>query len=54
LAELPGLQLQPIDPADWPGLEAAITAKGEFRTTPDMLREIGGLDGFYAAVIAKI
>ncbi|AOG08840.1 MULTISPECIES: RsmB/NOP family class I SAM-dependent RNA methyltransferase [Rhizobium/Agrobacterium group] len=53
LAEIPDLRLQPIDPADWPGLEAAITAKGEFRTTPDMLRENGGLDGFYAAVIAK-
>lgn len=54
LAEIPDLRLQPIDAADWPGLEAAITDKGEFRTTPDMLREIGGLDGFYAAVIAKI
>jgi 16S rRNA (cytosine967-C5)-methyltransferase len=49
-----GLQLQPIDPADWPGLETAITARGEFRTLPSMLAQSGGLDGFYAAVIAKI
>lgn len=54
LADVPGLRLLPIDPADWPGLEAAITTRGEFRTTPAMLAEQGGLDGFYAAVIAKI
>jgi 16S rRNA (cytosine967-C5)-methyltransferase len=40
----------PIDPAEWPGLETAITAKGEFRTTPAML---GGMDGFFAAVLRK-
>ncbi|MBC2772431.1 MFS transporter [Rhizobium sp. AQ_MP] len=54
LAEVPDLRLVPIDPADWPGLEEAISSRGEFRTTPAMLADRGGLDGFYAAVIAKI
>lgn len=53
LADDPSLMLLPINPADWPGLETAITPKGEFRTTPAMLPDLGGLDGFYAAVIAK-
>jgi 16S rRNA (cytosine967-C5)-methyltransferase len=53
LADDPGLRVLPINPADWPGLDVAITEKGEFRTTPAMLPELGGLDGFYAAVIAK-
>jgi 16S rRNA (cytosine967-C5)-methyltransferase len=39
-----------ISPADWPGLEGAINARGEFRTTPAML---GGMDGFFAAVLIK-
>lgn len=53
LADIPDLRLVPIDPADWPGLEGAITSRGEFRTTPAMLSQQGGLDGFYAALIAK-
>ncbi len=53
LADDAGLRVLPISAADWPGLEAAITARGEFRTTPAMLPELGGLDGFYAVVIAK-
>jgi 16S rRNA (cytosine967-C5)-methyltransferase len=52
LADNPGWKRVPVDPVDWPGLEAAITPLGEFRTTPAMLpaREgyAGGLDGFYA------
>lgn len=54
LADMPGLRLVAINPSDWPGLETAITPRGEFRTTPAMLAKQGGLDGFYAAVIAKI
>lgn len=54
LADLPELRLVAINPSDWPGLETAITPRGEFRTTPAMLAKQGGLDGFYAAVIAKI
>lgn len=52
-----GCERVPIDAADWPGLEKAITALGEFRTTPAMLPLeppfAGGLDGFYAAVLRR-
>lgn len=41
----------PVKAADWPGLEAAIDANGDVRTTPDML---GGMDGFYAAVLRRL
>ncbi len=54
LADHPELKLLPIGKEDWPGLDAAITDRGEFRTTPAMLHAEGGLDGFYACVIAKI
>ncbi|HEV7309561.1 RsmB/NOP family class I SAM-dependent RNA methyltransferase [Ensifer sp.] len=47
----------PIAPEDWPGLENAITPRGEMRTTPAMLTldppYASGLDGFYAAVIRR-
>lgn len=47
----------PVDPARWPGLEEAISPLGEFRTTPAMLRGgeglVGGVDGFYAALLQK-
>lgn len=46
----PEFERLPIDPADWPGLEGAINAAGEMRTTPAML---GGMDGFFAAVLAR-
>ncbi len=39
-----------IEKSDWPGLEDAVNARGEFRTTPAML---GGMDGFFAAVLRK-
>jgi 16S rRNA (cytosine967-C5)-methyltransferase len=52
LADHPSWHVVPVDPADWPGLEAAISPRGEFRTTPAMLPategHAGGLDGFYA------
>jgi 16S rRNA (cytosine967-C5)-methyltransferase len=54
LADSPDYRRVAIDAADWPGLEEAITPLGEFRTTPAMLADDGGLDGFYACVIAKI
>ncbi|WP_413813666.1 RsmB/NOP family class I SAM-dependent RNA methyltransferase [Rhizobium sp. Root274] len=53
MADHPELQIVPVDPANWRGLEEAITSRGEFRTTPAMLAREGGLDGFYACVIAK-
>ncbi|MDO6964745.1 16S rRNA (cytosine967-C5)-methyltransferase [Rhizobium alvei] len=50
LSEHAEAELVAIDPADWPGLETAVTGRGEMRTTPAML---GGMDGFYAAVIRR-
>jgi 16S rRNA (cytosine967-C5)-methyltransferase len=41
----------PVSPGNWPGLEAAIDANGDVRTTPAML---GGMDGFYAAVLTRL
>ncbi|AYD03089.1 MFS transporter [Neorhizobium sp. NCHU2750] len=56
LADTPSLQRRPIDPEDWPGLEEAVTVKGEFRTTPAMLPPsegfAGGMDGFFASVLS--
>jgi tRNA and rRNA cytosine-C5-methylases len=57
LADHPHFRRMPVDAAQWPGLEEAITAKGEFRTTPDMLPadggSAGGMDGFYACVLSR-
>lgn len=50
LAAHPGIERVAIAKSDWPGLEDAINARGEFRTTPAML---GGMDGFFAAVLRK-
>lgn len=48
----------PIRAEDWPGLEAAISPLGAFRTTPDMLELpegfSSGLDGFYAVVLRRL
>jgi 16S rRNA (cytosine967-C5)-methyltransferase len=46
----PDVERIAISRQDWPGLEVAISEKGEFRTTPAML---GGMDGFFAAVLRK-
>ena len=40
----------PVLAGDWPGLEDAVDANGDVRTTPAML---GGMDGFYAAVLTR-
>lgn len=48
---LPGLELWPVTPAELPGLEGAVTARGLVRTHPGMApggRE-GGMDGFFVA-----
>lgn len=46
-----------VTPDMLPGLENAITGKGEVRTTPAMLRgdrpEASGMDGFYACVLRR-
>ncbi|HTO31383.1 MAG TPA: RsmB/NOP family class I SAM-dependent RNA methyltransferase [Pararhizobium sp.] len=52
-----GCERVAIDPADWPGLETAVTPLGEFRTTPAMIEPqdgyAGGLDGFYAVILRR-
>ena len=57
LAEDPRLERVPVSPSDWPGLEEAVSASGEFRTTPAMLPSVdgmpGGLDGFFASVLRR-
>lgn len=57
LADNPDWQLIPVDASDWPGLEEAISPRGEFRTTPAMLPatagHAGGVDGFYAVRLRR-
>lgn len=50
LADTKDAARMPVRREDWPGLEQAIDAKGDVRTTPAML---GGMDGFYAAVLTR-
>jgi 16S rRNA (cytosine967-C5)-methyltransferase len=50
LAVHPEIERVAISRQDWPGLEEAINARGEFRTTPAML---GGMDGFFAVVLRR-
>ncbi|MGV1772860.1 RsmB/NOP family class I SAM-dependent RNA methyltransferase [Agrobacterium vitis] len=64
LADHQDLERVPMQVADWPGLEDAITPLGEFRTTPAMLPGLamlpggdshaGGLDGFYACRLRRV
>jgi 16S rRNA (cytosine967-C5)-methyltransferase len=52
-----GLRRAPIDPAEVSGLAEIVTAEGDLRTLPCHLPHadprLGGLDGFYAARLAK-
>lgn len=50
LAENPGVERVAVRREDWPGMEAAISADGDLRTTPDMF---GGVDGFFSSVLRK-
>ncbi|MDD1500109.1 RsmB/NOP family class I SAM-dependent RNA methyltransferase [Agrobacterium sp. CNPSo 3708] len=50
LASDSNLERVPVDAKDLPGMEIAINANGDLRTTPDMF---GGVDGFYATVLRK-
>lgn len=51
LDALPGLELWPVTPAELPGLENAVTARGLVRTHPGMAPggHEGGMDGFFVA-----
>ena len=50
--------IEPVLPEQWPGLEQAVTTRGELRTHPGMLPHVepgfSGLDGFYAVVLRPI
>ncbi len=50
LAENPNVERVAVQREDWPGMEAAISAVGDLRTTPDMF---GGVDGFFSSVLRK-
>lgn len=43
----------PIQPAELPGLETAITQDGDVRTLPSMWPERGGLDGFFISRVIR-
>jgi 16S rRNA (cytosine967-C5)-methyltransferase len=43
----------PVMPSELPGLESAITAKGDVRTLPSLWPGIGGMDGFYIARLRR-
>ena len=53
LARLPDLARAPIDPLEIGGLSEAVTRDGDLRTTPAMLADEGGMDGFFAARFVK-
>jgi 16S rRNA (cytosine967-C5)-methyltransferase len=53
LAQRKDVKLVPVLPATLGGLAECITARGEVRTLPCHLPELGGMDGFYAAVLTK-
>ncbi|WP_419907034.1 RsmB/NOP family class I SAM-dependent RNA methyltransferase [Hoeflea sp.] len=57
LKTLPEIARKPVRPVDLPGLEEAITPRGEVRTHPAMLKgetpQLSGMDGFFAAVLVR-
>jgi 16S rRNA (cytosine967-C5)-methyltransferase len=53
LARDPELERLPVQPAEVPGLDEAITPAGDVRTLPSMWSDRGGLDGFYVARLKR-
>lgn len=53
LSERKDVSLLPVNPDMVGGLDQCITGRGEIRTLPFHLGEIGGMDGFYAAILKK-
>ena len=47
------LQLDPIAPEEIPGLEDALTKRGELRLTPALWNDVGSMDGFFIARFRK-
>lgn len=54
LAEGLPLRLDPIRPGEVAGINAMLTARGEFRALPHHWAEHGGIDGFYAVRFVKV
>ena len=54
LAEGLPLRLDPIRPGEIAGINAMLTARGEFRALPHHWAEHGGIDGFYAVRFVKV
>lgn len=53
LEDDPRIERAAIDPADVGGLTQLINDRGELRTHPGMLRDLGGIDGFFAAKLRR-
>lgn len=53
LAADPRVERSPLVPAEVGGLAELINPRGELRTHPGMLREQGGIDGFFAARLRR-
>mgnify|MGYP002381773461 CR=1 FL=1 len=53
LAERSDMRLEPVDASVVGGIAECITPRGEVRTLPCHLPELGGMDGFFAAVLIK-
>jgi 16S rRNA (cytosine967-C5)-methyltransferase len=53
LKKEPRATLVPVETATIGGLTECLTPRGEVRTLPCHLAELGGMDGFYAAVLKK-
>lgn len=53
LAERKDVELVPVTSALLGGMSECITPRGEVRTLPMHLPDLGGMDGFYAAVLLK-
>lgn len=54
LAREPNLRLEAIKAEEIGGLAEAVSAEGFVRSRPDMLAEMGGIDGFFVARLRKI
>ncbi|NBX03741.1 MAG: MFS transporter [Alphaproteobacteria bacterium] len=53
LASHPDISLVPILPETLGGMTECLTARGELRSLPCHLWDLGGMDGFFAAVLKK-
>ncbi len=53
LARNPAVKRAPISASEVSGLSAAVTPEGDLRTRPDMIPELGGIDGFFACRLIR-